>query len=116
MKRPEPWDQHHKNKSTLVMYLEWKEYAEWLEKQLEDNEDDCNCIGVSMKTGKIVGMKDGQVVEIKQGDWDRRFMYDEELYCPYCGQQGVLVEMGLGDYYVGPDYMCEECEEVFHLC
>ena len=32
-----------------------------------------------------------------------------EIYCPECGKQRVWREMGEGDYYVGPSYLCAGC-------
>lgn len=33
----------------------------------------------------------------------------EECFCPNCGQKGVWLEQGLGDYYLGSEYICVAC-------
>jgi len=30
-------------------------------------------------------------------------------FCPHCGKQSIVEEMGEGDYYDGPLYACAEC-------
>lgn len=41
---------------------------------------------------------------------------DREIYCPACGASGtVWVEVGGGDYYAGPDYVCLNCSSIFSL-
>lgn len=31
------------------------------------------------------------------------------MFCPQCGRKTVWVEQGDGDYYVGPNHVCQEC-------
>ena len=38
-----------------------------------------------------------------------------DLFCPKCGQDKVFVEDGDGDYYVGPNHFCFDCDFIFHL-
>ncbi len=38
-----------------------------------------------------------------------------EIFCPYCGEQTVDVQIGDGDYYQGPMYECWSCDGDFHL-
>ena len=39
----------------------------------------------------------------------------EELYCPKCGKKSVWAECSEGDYYVGNQYICLDCESSFFL-
>jgi len=32
------------------------------------------------------------------------------LFCPNCGKQEVWEELGGGDYYLGVDYVCTNCD------
>lgn len=38
-----------------------------------------------------------------------------DLFCPHCGQQKVWEEQSRGDYYCGPNYLCESCGSAFTL-
>ena len=38
-----------------------------------------------------------------------------QYYCPNCGKQEVWNEVGEGDYYLGSDYVCTECNFLLHL-
>jgi transposase-like protein len=46
--------------------------------------------------------------------------YEEEwlktdLFCPSCGENRVYDEQGMGDYYVGPQFLCAACGASFFL-
>jgi hypothetical protein len=34
------------------------------------------------------------------------------LFCPRCGKQAVWKQEGEGDYYLGPEYLCTECNNI----
>lgn len=36
-----------------------------------------------------------------------------DYHCPRCGQKGVWEEQGDGDYYLGKDFVCQECGNEF---
>jgi hypothetical protein len=38
-----------------------------------------------------------------------------DLFCPNCGKQEVWEEKGLGDYYLGVNYLCLSCETSHNL-
>ncbi len=44
---------------------------------------------------------------------DEPLLEKTELFCVYCGQGGVTVESGDGDYYVGSRHYCNSCEKDF---
>lgn len=38
-----------------------------------------------------------------------------DFFCRECGAKSLLVETGGGDYYVGPVYYCDACNERFTM-
>ena len=38
-----------------------------------------------------------------------------DYFCPNCGKKGVWFRNDSGDYYVGEQYICIECEHTFYL-
>ena len=40
---------------------------------------------------------------------------ETEFFCPICGEKAVWVEVGPGDFYEGPDYICHKCGGGFAL-
>lgn len=42
--------------------------------------------------------------------WDKL-----NLFCPNCGKQGVWRKRETGDYYLGEDHVCIECDNEFYL-
>lgn len=38
-----------------------------------------------------------------------------DLFCPQCGKQSVWEEQSDGDYYCGPDYICDACGSRFTI-
>lgn len=38
-----------------------------------------------------------------------------ELFCPNCANKTVWEEQGLGDHYVGVDFLCTSCNHIFNL-
>lgn len=42
-----------------------------------------------------------------KSEWEKQ---DEINFCPNCGVQGhIWEELGEGDYYQGPEYICSNC-------
>jgi DNA-directed RNA polymerase subunit RPC12/RpoP len=39
----------------------------------------------------------------------------EDIFCPRCGHKKVWVNTDGGDYYVGEQYLCTNCNSTFHL-
>ena len=52
--------------------------------------------------------------KITVGGWEFTVV-PTDLFCPKCGQDKVFVETGDGDYYVGPNHFCFDCDFIFHL-
>lgn len=46
--------------------------------------------------------------------FDTEFKRDS-YHCRYCGTAGLWVEVGVGDYYVGPQYWCRTCDRTFTM-
>ena len=46
------------------------------------------------------------------GSYEKKYT-KVDTYCPNCGKQSVFEADGEGDYYVGPDCVCLECDSVF---
>jgi DNA-directed RNA polymerase subunit RPC12/RpoP len=44
-----------------------------------------------------------------------KYKKDNDLFCPKCGQKGVWIEQGDGDYYLGENYICTSCEHEFTI-
>ena len=38
-----------------------------------------------------------------------------DYFCPNCGKKGVWFGDDGGDYYIGEQYICMECEHTFYL-
>lgn len=38
-----------------------------------------------------------------------------DFYCPNCGEQNIVREVGVGDFYQGAGYYCRECKTTHHL-
>jgi predicted RNA-binding Zn-ribbon protein involved in translation (DUF1610 family) len=38
-----------------------------------------------------------------------------EYHCPHCGKKEVWHETSGGDYYVGEQHICVECDRAFYL-
>jgi len=36
-------------------------------------------------------------------------------FCPNCGKKGVWLRSDIGDYYVGEQHICIECDHKFYL-
>ncbi len=49
------------------------------------------------------------------GILDYDVYHDDDLYCPFCGKQQVVIGVGDGDYYVGPMHYCLACKKDFRL-
>lgn len=46
----------------------------------------------------------------------RTYIWNESQYhCRHCGTKPLLVEVGEGDYYVGPSYWCRACGEIYTM-
>jgi DNA-directed RNA polymerase subunit RPC12/RpoP len=37
------------------------------------------------------------------------------LFCPYCGKKSLWRDHGPGDHYVGQEYLCISCRQIFYL-
>jgi hypothetical protein len=40
---------------------------------------------------------------------------DSGFFCRECGEKGLLVADGDGDYYAGPSYYCDSCNSMFTM-
>ena len=38
-----------------------------------------------------------------------------DYFCPHCGKKGVWFRNDGGDYYVGEQHICIECDHTFYL-
>ena len=41
--------------------------------------------------------------------------FDDELFCPNCGNKGIWFEDGTGDYYEGVSHYCTSCSFDFTM-
>lgn len=54
------------------------------------------------------------IIEYSKDNISEHELEDAECYCPFCGGHScVYVEVGYGDYYVGPDFYCTNCKHNF---
>ena len=54
-------------------------------------------------------------VKYEAGHSYREVWEKTEYFCPECGKRNVWHDTSGGDYYVGEEHLCVECESSFHL-
>lgn len=54
------------------------------------------------------------LIKYTWGDLERTYIKGE-LFCPKCGKQSIYEEQEEGDYYLGSDFYCSECDHDFTI-
>ena len=86
---------------------------------LSDSEEQADA-GVKLKDCEtLLSEKPGEFV-IRRSYLPSTHTYDfrfvsSDLFCPRCGANNVWIEGSEGDYYVGPEHRCGDCEHDFYL-